>query len=305
MITALQFIAEFLTKYLGLGLFDKTKTLIEGIEPLIRAGLGTYFLLVILDYYRNGVQDSIIDMTKKLLGWIILSALVLNSANYIDLAKNIYEAPDKFAAVLGSEKTVNADMFKAIMLHVDNLGAKINEFADTLGRFAISAKTIVAIIHFGIYLLISLITSLAYIYYLIAKVHLALVLVVGPLFLSAMFFPTTRQYGMNWIGQCFNYIVTVMLYTALVVVMINFLESQMQKASNLPIVSLAVLLQVFITMIPMTILFIVTLFSVPSIASALTGGANIESNARKLDGLVQKGRGAFNKLRGGNSITAK
>ena len=57
--------------------------------------------------------------------------------------------------------------------------------------------------------------SLHLLYYLIAKLSLAMVIVIGPMFIGSMLFPATRQWGMNWIGQTLNYSVTVVFYVIL------------------------------------------------------------------------------------------
>ena len=280
-IDVLNDVINFATQNLGANLFDKTKNLISGIEPLIRSALGTYFLLCLLDYYRNGVQDNVIDMTKKFIGWIILTALALNSTHYLELAKLIYEAPEEFAAVVGSDQKIDGNIFKGMMSSVEKIGAKIDEFINKNYWYELAENIPAWSTKFTIYLGISVVVAIAIIYYLIAKICLALILLVGPLFLGAMFFPATRQYGMNWISQSFNYIVAVMLYVATNTIMINFLTNQMSKVSNTGTIDVPTLMEINMVMFPLTAIFVLVIFSVPNIASALTGGATLELNARK------------------------
>ncbi|WP_230471712.1 type IV secretion system protein, partial [Kingella kingae] len=61
-------------------------------------------------------------------------------------------------------------------------------------------------------------------YYLVAKISLAMVILIGPLFLGMMLFPSTRQYAMNWICQIFNYAVTIALFTILMSVQMNIFD---------------------------------------------------------------------------------
>lgn len=280
LIDALNNIITFATKSLGSNLFEKTKNLISGIEPLIRAGLGTYFLLCVLDYYRNGVQDTVIDMTKKFTGWILLTALVLNAGHYLELSKLIYEAPEQFAELIGDNKKFDGNIFKGMMSDVDLISAKIDEFMSQHSWYQLGPLITGLLAKLFIYLGVAIIAAIAIIYYIIAKVCLALILLVGPLFLSAMFFPATRQYGMNWIGQSFNYIITVMLYVAINTIMTNFITNQMGILSKATI-NVPVLMEITAIMIPLTAVFVLVIFSVPSIASALTGGATLELNTRK------------------------
>lgn len=311
-IETLSKIANFVTTTLGTNLFAKVGDLISGITPLITAGLGTYFLLCLLDYYRNGVQDNVIDMTKKFTGWVLLSALVLNSSNYTEIAKAIYETPESLASVFSdSSQKISADMFKTIMDNLNIIGAKMSKLAESLAFWDIYGKGVVGFGQFLIYIAISLLTSISFIYYLIAKINLALVLVVGPLFLGGMFFPATRQYGMNWIGQCLNYIISVVLYTVLVTLMVKFLNEYIATVAKTDAYVLVTVWKIILTTIPMTVLFILALFSVPSISSALTGGATLEMNARKgssiVRGATQLGNKALSLMSGrkGGSISGQ
>ncbi len=43
-------------------------------------------------------------------------------------------------------------------------------------------------------------------FYVLGKVSLAMVLMIRPIFIGFGLFPATRQYAMNWIGQCLNYV---------------------------------------------------------------------------------------------------
>lgn len=280
-IQSLNDISTFINTNLGTGLFEKSKDLIGGIEPLIRAALGTYFLLCLLDYYRNGVQDNAIDMAKKFTGWIILTALVLNATHYLELAKLIYEAPDKFAGVLSSNNSITPSIFQSIDSNVAKINAKLADLRSTLSAFDFYGKALVWSGSLMVSTFVWILSSMSYVYYLMAKVNLAMILVIGPLFLGAMFFPATRQYGMNWIGQCFNYIVSVMLYTVLVILMVNFLGNYVTSIAAKDQYVLKTVWELIGGLIPMSILFVLALFSVPSISSALTGGATLELNARK------------------------
>nr|WP_280517528.1 hypothetical protein [Alysiella crassa] len=78
---------------------------------------------------------------------------------------------------------------------------------------------------------------------------------------------------MNWFSQIFNYAVTIALFTILMSVQMKIFENHIQNlvtehwASSLQIFGI---LPVFLLV---TILLVVVAFSIPSIASALTGGA--------------------------------
>ncbi|MGN5421850.1 type IV secretion system protein, partial [Neisseria meningitidis] len=134
-----------------------------------------------------------------------------------------------------------------------------------------------------IFILVALFLTAIAAFYLVAKISLAMVILIGPIFIGAMLFPATRQWGMNWVGQIMNYAVTVTFYVLLGTIQITFFEAHMLsmietdliKVADKGSISLVVFIPIAFMFILSTIIFFVVALSIPSIASALTGGATI------------------------------
>lgn len=133
----------------------------------------------------------------------------------------------------------------------------------------------------------ALIVGVAFSFYMVAKISLALVLLIGTFFLGCMLFPATRQYAFNWIGQCLNYIVSCSLLVLVVSVMMELFKKTLMvalggnTAQNLVAMEAAIPL-----LILQTVCFLIILWNIPSIASALTGGAAMQTMARNVASMI-------------------
>jgi len=94
--------------------------------------------------------------------------------------------------------------------------------------------------------------------------------------------PAPRQYGINWIGQCLNHIITCTMFVLLTVVQMEVFQGLVNQISNgdwTNHIFLEALIPVFILD---TIVFLVIAWGIPGVASALTGGAAVQGFARSL-----------------------
>lgn len=275
-------ISEYMTQNLGTDLLVKSGALIEKIAPLFSMGFGIYVLLLVFYYYGRGLDESVLDLSKRLLGWFIVIALAFNASMYSSLAVSLYGLPEELISWF-NETELNVAMLSSgvksiqdMVAALDNLLAGKDWYYIQLQITVFTAKVIVSIC--GLILLI-----FAYFFYLIAKLSLALTLMIGPLFIGALLFPSSRQYGMNWIGQVLNYSLACLLYAVISVLQMSFVQSKMAGwASTSYINSVAKAWEVSYVMVIMTILFLIVVLSIPNIASALTGGAAVDGQGRTM-----------------------
>ena len=275
-------ISEYMTQNLGTDLLVKSGALIEKIAPLFSMGFGIYVLLLVFYYYGRGLDESVLDLSKRLLGWFIVIALAFNASMYSSLAVSLYGLPEELISWF-NETELNVAMLSSgvksiqdMVAALDNLLAGKDWYYIQLQITVFTAKVVVSIC--GLILVI-----FAYFFYLIAKLSLALTLMIGPLFIGALLFPSSRQYGMNWIGQVLNYSLACLLYAVISVLQMSFVQSKMAGwASTSYINSVAKAWEVSYVMVIMTILFLIVVLSIPNIASALTGGAAVDGQGRTM-----------------------
>lgn len=295
-----------ITDSLGTGLLSKATTLIAGSTIYFMLGFSVYVLLVIWDYYNRGIDESVLELTKRVIGWFVIFILALNAANYLELAKGIYNLPDTLSQWI-SGKTMGKEFFDNVFLKLEG---QIDGIYKAVGDAPLESQILlilsIVIIALAGYGGIAAIVGM----FLVAKASLAMVLVLGPLFIGSMLFPSTRQYGMNWIAQCLNYSLTVTLYTVVIAVYETVLSSLKLKttehhdkilvgASGKPaahweienghatvkevttqVVDAVHAMPFALTLLVATILGIILAYSVPSIAAALVGGNSISGHTR-------------------------
>ena len=190
--------------------------------------------------------------------------------------------PDQLSALFGGgDNTVNA-VDKGLQ-SIDKMVASLDLISKGEPWYEIQVHMAVYGAKIGCVILGYLLFIVAYAFYLIAKVCLAITLMIGPLFIGAALFPGTRQFFMNWMGQCLNYIVTIGLFTIVSVIQSQFVQSSVddwvKDSTSWDIVQAW---KVIGQLMVMTVVFLISSLSIPSIASALTGGAMADTHGRTL-----------------------
>jgi len=291
-------VAKTLGADLGQNLLDKTGDFIGQVTPLFVACFSFYVLLIIWDYYNSSLDVLAVDFLKKCCGWMLIIGLSLAPATYMKLAHIIYGMPDEIAGIFAGGYKVDASAMDASWKLLMDLLDKISELHDQHQWYEIA-------VHFGLVIKIglviticgALVVGLSFAFYMVAKISLALVLMIGPVFLGCLLFPATRQYAINWIGQCLNHILTCTMFVLLVKIQMAAFDKAINMAMSGGIADYAaaeVLPPLFLLQ---TIIFLVVVFNIPSIASALTGGAAVSGASRHMMSLAS-GLGTAGRLVG-------
>ena len=285
-------IASMLINGMGSNMFTKTGSLIAGIAPLFQACFGAYVAMLAFNYYNRGFDENVVDLAKKIIGWLIIISFAFNAGQYGKLADMLYTFPDRLSGLFGlQEYTASAldTSYNNLLKSISSMAAYAAslDFTQISDRLMLWAGIGLIGVFGGIFFLVTLA------YYVIAKLSLAMVIMIGPLFIGSLLFPATRQWGMNWIGQILNYAITITFFTILGAVQQDFFTNNLQNAVVGDITSVA---QVF-ALIPLftlsTIFFILIAWGIPSIASALTGGASVNGFSRTLMSIYAMGKGKF------------
>ena len=311
MVEIIDFLFTKLTTLFTSNLATQATTLISWLTHLFMGGFSMYIGLLTFNIWRSGLDEGIGDITKRAMGWLIIIALGLNVDNYMSLANAIYSAPEEISGFIAGVQ-VNAGYFKIL---VENLNHNIGKIYQALVDASLGDMFGYAIALFTTSVLGYVVIFFFLAMYLIAKFSLGLILIFGPIFIGFMLFPGTRQYGMNWIGQCANYVLTIALYSAALGIhraTFNLLQLEAPEPDFEQIMAYQnATLVVSVILIPVA-------FSIPGIASALLGGASISGGTRLSSGYIFKkgvkstagvARGIYNAAKstyngssGGNSI---
>ena len=295
-------IANNLLNGMGTDLFTKSGNLISGIAPVFQIGFGIYILLVALDAYNRGFDENVMDLGKRMVGWLLIIAFAFNSSQYQKLANILWMLPENLSGLLGTS-TYTASALDTQSNNILTMMENIFAYAAELDVLQVSDKLMLYIGGSVAVLLAYLFFIITFAYYLITKLSLAMVILIGPLFIGSMLFPSTRQWGMNWIGQILNYSVTVVFFVILGSLQNDFFQKHLQSAVVGEIASVAQVVGLIPLFFLSTTIFILVAWSIPSIASALTGGASVNGFSRTVMSVARWAKGV--KLPGGNSVKPK
>jgi virulence-like protein virB6 (fragment) len=295
-------IANNLLNGMGSDLFTKSDNLISGIAPVFQIGFGIYIFLVALDAYNRGFEENVMDLGKRMFGWLLIIAFAFNSSQYQKIANILWMLPENLSGLLGTS-TYTASALDTQSNNILTMMENIFAYAAELDVLQVSDKLMLYIGGSVAVLLAYLFFIITFAYYLIAKLSLAMVILIGPLFIGSMLFPATRQWGMNWIGQILNYSVTVVFFVILGSLQNDFFQKHLQNAVVGEIASVAQVVGLIPLFFLSTTIFILVAWSIPSIASALTGGASVNGFSRTVMSMARWAKGV--KLPGGNSVKPK
>lgn len=295
-------LANFLLNGMGTNLFQKSNNMISGIAPVFQIGFGIYILLVAFDYYKRGFDENVVDLGKRMIGWLLTIAFAFNSSQYQKLANIMWMLPENLSGLLGTS-TYTASALDTQSNNILKMMENIFAYAASLDMLQVSDKLMLYIGGTVAVILAYLFFLITFAYYLIAKLSLAMVIVIGPMFIGSMLFPATRQWGMNWIGQILNYSVTVVFYVILGALQNDFFKNQLERAVVGEIGSVAQVVGLIPLFFLSTTIFILVAWSIPSISSALTGGASVNGFSRTVMSVARWAKGV--KLPGGGKVKPK
>ena len=185
--------ANILMNGMGSNLFAKAGNLISGIAPVFQIGFGIYMLLVVLDYHNRGLDEKVVDLGKRVIGWLIIIACAFNASQYAKIANIAWTLPDNLSGLFGTAEYTASALDSNINNIVETWG-KIQAYAAELDWDQISDKLLLYLVGVAIFGLGCLFFAVTFAYYLIAKLSLAMVILIGPLFIGSMLFPATSQW---------------------------------------------------------------------------------------------------------------
>jgi type IV secretion system protein VirB6 len=254
-----------LAAYIG----DNTARLAAALEPAV-VTLGTVYVMVWGYLQLTGkVDETLVTGLKRIFTLAVVFGASLHLWLYNTLiVDTFYAAPAQLAtAVIGGTDPVGT---------IDAIWDGGGSVAGTLWQ-----KGGVMTGDFGYYLAGAVVWSLigvlcVYAMFLIAlsSIALAVLLALGPLFISALLFETTRRYFAAWIAQLANYglitILTVMIAALLLHVVQSYAAQTAARGTSIVTVDA-------LNMVLIAVLVFLILRQVMPIAAALAGGVSLSS----------------------------
>lgn len=265
--------------------------MMEIFSPVLISAFTVYVIFTIWAYFDNPLEQVVWDFIKRILGWGVIISFSINIASYSsNVLPIVMHLGDNMAQAFSGSSTTSSSLDSLVKLLFDMMN-KNTEFAQTTsGIEGISAKLYAMCKNFLVLAIFALFLTIVAAYIILAKVFLAILAVLGPVFIALALFPATRQYFSAWVNQVVNFSLYILLVNIVGALLIEYLSSSFDESS---LISQSGLIHLVIVLT----LFSIIILKLPELASGLAGGianggfSSLAQTAGKLKGAVSgKGR---------------
>ncbi len=244
-----------------------TSNIANWVTGPLTAALTLYVVLYGYLVLRGSVQEPILEFAFRAMKLAIIVMLVRNANQYqVYVADIFFETlPKELSQALNTGTTPSASTFDSLLDKGQKCAQEIWSHASwpvdivtgTGGIMVIGASVIVA--------------TIGYIVSLYARLALAIVLAIGPIFIALAMFQSTRRFTESWIGQLANFVILQILVVAVGSLLITCID-----ATFTAIESYTDLLMRPIALCAICLAAFYVFYQLPGIASALAaGGASL------------------------------
>ncbi|MGM5058283.1 type IV secretion system protein [Rhizobium sp. 814_E9_N1_1] len=244
-----------------------TSNIASWISGPLTAALTLYAVLYGYLVLRGSVQEPILEFAFRAMKLAIIVMLVRNASEYQTYVTNIFfeTLPREISQALNSGTAPSASTFDSLLDKgqkcAKEIWARATWPADIVtgigGMMAIGASFTVA--------------AIGYIVSLYARLALAIVLAIGPIFVALAMFQSTRRFTESWIGQLVNFVILQVLVVAIGSLLISCIDTTFTAVESYTDVMMR---PVALCAICLAALYV--FYQLPGIASALAaGGASL------------------------------
>lgn len=249
--------------------------LAQTIAPLMQTAITLYFVIWCVRIIKDDSQDKMFnDLLWHFFTLSFVTFFAFNSKYYVShIIPMVNDIPSELAKVFsGSEgkSLVNAidDAFVQNTEIIGDMWSKtrtVSWSGISVSNIMMAIRASVVIEVLGdIYIAIGLLIAM------ISKLMVNVILALGPIYICAAFFPSTRQYFTLWVNQLVNYMLLTMLISIVFVIQLTITNGIVEpdgdgNLSPFVIGSLAILY----------IVCLGTIVVIPVLASSLSGGMGL------------------------------
>ncbi|MBB4212867.1 type IV secretion system protein VirB6 [Rhizobium sp. BK212] len=244
-----------------------TSNITSWISGPLTAALTLYVVLYGYLVLRGSVQEPIVEFAFRAMKLAIIVMLVRNASEYQTYVTQIFfeTLPREISQALNSGSAPSASTFDSLLDKgqkcAKDIWARATWPADIVngigGMMAIGASFTVA--------------AIGYIVSLYARLALAIVLAIGPIFVALAMFQSTRRFTESWIGQLANFVILQVLVVAIGSLLISCIDTTFTAVESYTDVMMR---PVALCAICLAALYV--FYQLPGIASALAaGGASL------------------------------
>ncbi|HEY0437575.1 MAG TPA: type IV secretion system protein [Phenylobacterium sp.] len=270
--------SQFMDGKLDAFLNERTASVIAAVSGPLRAALVLYVLLYGFAILRGAIAEPVMDFAVRSLklAFVYLLATTVAYSTYVTTPL-FHTLPDTLAqAISGAGVPDVAAAF-------DQFFARAAYLADKLSKTASPVDFGPWILAAIVYVVGAIAAALGFGVVMVAKVALALLLALGPIFIACALFDATRRFFFGWLSQAVNYVVLFALIITVFQLILSLVAQQWgQIDSQDPIVG-------GLLFVALCILGAIFFLQTPAIAAGIAGGASAGladfANAASLSGV--------------------
>ncbi|QPI28430.1 type IV secretion system protein (plasmid) [Sinorhizobium meliloti] len=244
-----------------------TSNISEWVSGPLTAAVTLYIVLYGYLVLRGSVQEPILDFAFRAIKLAIIVMLVKNAGDYQPYVTNIFfdVLPREVSQALNTGTAPSASTFDSLLdkgqASATDIWSRASWPVDIVtgvgGMMVIGASFIVA--------------AIGYIVSLYARLALAIVLAIGPIFVALAMFQATRRFTEAWIGQLANFVILQVLVVAVGSLLITCIDTTFAAIDGY---SDVLMRPIALCAICLAALYV--FYQLPNIASALAaGGASL------------------------------
>ena len=261
---------------------DVSNVIAQVAGPM-RAALVLYVLLYGFAILRGAIAEPIVDFAIRSLKLAFIYMLATTVA-YSDWVTQplFHTLPDALTqAISGSS---NPDVGSAF----DSFFGRAGYLADKIAKTATAVNFAPLLESAAVYVIGALAAALGFGVVIVAKVTLALLVALGPIFVACSLFDVSRRFFFGWLSQAVNYLVLLALIIAIFQMILSLVGDQWGQIDGAdPMVG-------GLLFIALCILGAIFFLQAPAIAAGIAGGASAGlADFGNAVGMAFRGRPAF------------
>ncbi|MGQ3141201.1 type IV secretion system protein [Rhizobium oryzihabitans] len=246
---------------------EGTSNIAEWVTGPLTAAVTLYVILYGYLVLRGSVQDPVLEFAFRAMKLAIIVMLVKNAGEYQTYVTNVFFdiLPREIAQALNTGTTPSASTFDSLL---DKGQASAT---DIWSRASWPVDIVTGVGGMMVIGVSFLVAGIGYVVSLYARLALAIVLAIGPIFIALAMFQSTRRFTEAWIGQLANFVILQVLVVAVGALLISCLDSTFTAIDAYTDVLMRP-----IALCAIGIAALYVFYQLPAIASALaSGGASL------------------------------
>lgn len=255
---------QFVDAKLEVFLNGRAGSMLAEVSGPLRAALVLYVLLYGFAILRGSITEPVVDFAIRSIKLSLIYLLATTPAYSSFVTEPLFHTlPDSLArAVSGGTAPDVGAAFDTFFSHAAYLGEKVAQQANLTDP---SPWLLAA----AVYVVGALAAALGFGVVMIAKVALALLVALGPIFIACALFEATRRFFFGWLAQAVNYVVLFALIITVFQLILSLVDQQWGQIDGQdPMVG-------GLIFIALCLLGLIFFLQTPAIAAGIAGGASI------------------------------